>query len=139
MPRGAILQSGALPYRVEESGEVSVLLVSTLRTQRWSIPKGSVEPHLTLAQNAAKEAFEEAGVEGEIAAHAAGMFRAVKRRPDGEAVIEVWVYLLRVTRVLESWPEKDRRRVCWVSCGMAARLLGEPVIRRICAELEAAS
>lgn len=132
-----LLQSGALPYQIDESGEVRVLLVTASRTRRWTIPKGAAEPHLTLAENAAKEAFEEAGVLGEIAPHASGMFRAIKRRPEGEAVIEVWVYLLKVTEVLKDWPEKDRRDVRWVSCSTAAELLGEPVMQRICAELKA--
>jgi 8-oxo-dGTP pyrophosphatase MutT (NUDIX family) len=133
------LQSGALPYRIDASGEVRVLLVTASRTRRWTIPKGAAEPHLSLAENAAKEAFEEAGVVGEVAPTAAGMFRAIKRRPEGESVIEVWVYLLKVTEVLADWPEKDRRDVQWVSCTTAAELLAEPVMRRICAELKAAS
>jgi 8-oxo-dGTP pyrophosphatase MutT (NUDIX family) len=132
------LQSGALPYRIDEDGEVRVLLVTASRTRRWTIPKGAAEPHLSLAENAAKEAFEEAGVRGEVAPRASGMFRAIKRRPEGESLIEVWVYLLKVTEILEEWPEKHRRDVCWVTCGAAAELLGEPVIRRICAELKTA-
>ena len=133
------LQSGALPYRIDEDGEIRVLLVTATRTRRWTIPKGAAEPHLSLAENAAKEAFEEAGVRGEVAPRASGMFRAIKRRPEGESLIEVWVYLLRVTEVLDDWPEKHRRDVCWVSCGTAAELLAEPVMRRICAELKPAS
>src|SRR4051812_12108669 len=101
-----VLQSGALPYRIDETGEIRVLLVTASRSRRWTIPKGVAEPHLTLAENAAKEAFEEAGVVGEIAPHASGMFRAVKRRPEGDSLIEVWVYLLKVTEELETWPEK---------------------------------
>jgi 8-oxo-dGTP pyrophosphatase MutT (NUDIX family) len=136
--REAVLQSGALPYRIDETGEVRVLLVTASRSRRWTIPKGAAEPHLTLAENAAKEAFEEAGVVGEIAPHASGMFRAIKRRPEGDSLIEVWVYLLKVTEELETWPEKDRRDVQWVSCSTAAALLGEPVFQRICAELKQA-
>src|SRR5260221_9941735 len=120
---GIKLQSGALPYRVEADGSVRVLLVTTSRAHRWSIPKGRAEPHLSLAENAAKEAFEETGVTGEIAPQAAGMFRAVKRVGFAESVIEVWVFALRVTSMAADWPEKRRRQTRWVSCAEAARLL----------------
>lgn len=56
-----VLQSGVLPYRVRKSGKVEILLVATGHFGRWGIPKGHAEPQITLAANAVKEAFEEAG------------------------------------------------------------------------------
>src|SRR5689334_19319612 len=73
------LQSGVLAYKIGPHGKVQVLLVRTKRSKRWSIPKGKAESHLSLGDNAAKEAFEEAGVRGEVCGAAAGMFRAAKR------------------------------------------------------------
>ncbi len=134
---GIRLQSGALPYRVDADGSVRVLLVETGRGRRWSIPKGAAEPHLSLAENAAKEAFEEAGVVGEVAPRPAGKFRATKQLPLGEAVIEVCVFLLRVTEQRDDWPEKGRRRVRWLACEEAARLLREPLLRDLCRQLAA--
>jgi 8-oxo-dGTP pyrophosphatase MutT (NUDIX family) len=129
------LQSGALPYRVGKNGKIRVLLVTTGQRGRWSIPKGTAEPYLTLGENAAKEAFEEAGVIGEIAAQSSGMFRANKRKGFIEGVIEVWVYLLKVEKALEDWPEKGRRRIMWVRPAEAAKVLREPLLSKLCLEL----
>src|SRR5579862_6790928 len=57
-----LIQSGVLAFRRLEGGDVAVLLVKKPNSKNWGIPKGNAEPHLTLAENAAKEAFEEAGV-----------------------------------------------------------------------------
>jgi 8-oxo-dGTP pyrophosphatase MutT (NUDIX family) len=126
------LQSGALAYKIGPHGKVRVLLVRTRRSKRWSIPKGSAEPNLTLAANAAKEAFEEAGVMGEIEPESIGMFRATKRAWFGEAILEIWVYRMRVTEQADHWPEEDEREVKWVSCREAARVLHEPLLAELC-------
>jgi ADP-ribose pyrophosphatase YjhB (NUDIX family) len=88
-----------------------VLPIRTKHSKRWSLPKGNAESHLSLGENAAKEAFEEAGVRGEVYPAAAGIFRAAKRAWRGETVIEVWVYLLRVTGQKKHWREEGEREV----------------------------
>lgn len=133
---GAQIQSGALPYRVDKAGRRQVLLVTSARSSRWTIPKGKVAPGLSLGENAAKEAMEEAGVIGRIAARSAGTYRAIKRLGAGKTVIDVWVHLLEVTATLEDWPEKGQRRIKWVSPAAAARLLREPLLQRLCRQLE---
>src|SRR5260221_12382876 len=104
------LQSGVLAYKVAPNGKVRILLVRTTRSKRWSIPKGKARSDLTLAANAAKEAFEEAGGKGEIAPGFAGMFRTTKRAWDGDAIIENWVYFLKVPNHLKHWPRQGKRR-----------------------------
>ena len=136
--RGSVvLQSGALAYRRRNDGELLVLLITKKRSKRWGIPKGKVEAHLSFGENAAKEAFEEAGVKGKVSRNAAGMFRASKRTIGrrGARVIEVWVYLLEVTERLAQWPEKGMRRIQWVSCDVAAARLREPVLAALCHRL----
>src|SRR5260221_14781847 len=91
---GAQIQSGALPYRIDKAGRRQVLLVTSARSSRWTIPKGRVVPGLSLAENAAKEATEEAGVIGRVAGRSAGDYRAVKGGGGGKTVIDGWVYLL---------------------------------------------
>jgi 8-oxo-dGTP pyrophosphatase MutT (NUDIX family) len=131
-----ILQSGVLAYRRDEAGQAWVCLVTSRRARRWTIPKGSLKPHLTLAENAANEAREEAGLVGRVAAEASGFFTARKRLRKGAAEIEVWVYLLRVTRILKRWPEQDERDVRWLPSHEARLLLREPLLRELCTELE---
>ncbi len=129
------LQSAAFVYEVSEDGKKRVLLVTKRRSRQWSIPKGKACPHLSLAENAAKEAFEEAGVRGEIGTISVGAFRAVKREGNGEALIEVWVYPMRATDRAAEYPEKGQREVKWVSCREAERLLREPLLIDLCAKL----
>jgi phosphohistidine phosphatase len=54
-------QSGVIPVRKTDEG-VEVLLVRSRSGRRWVIPKGIVEPCLSPAASAPKEAEEEAGV-----------------------------------------------------------------------------
>jgi 8-oxo-dGTP pyrophosphatase MutT (NUDIX family) len=90
---------------------------------------------LSLSENAAKEAFEEAGVKGQIGRMALGTFHTSKRAWLGSTVLEVSVFLLRATELLDDWPEKRERRRQWVSCKEAARLLREPVLVDLCQRL----
>ena len=129
------LQSGALPFRMRKDGKAEVLLVTTGPRQRWSIPKGKAEPYLRLDQNAAKEAFEEAGALGKIASLACGKFRTTKRRGDVERILEVWVYLLEVERIADEWPERARRRIKWARAKEAAKILREPFLSELCRHL----
>jgi 8-oxo-dGTP pyrophosphatase MutT (NUDIX family) len=129
------LQSGALAYRIERHGRVQVLLIRTRRSKRWGIPKGKLTTALSMPQNAAKEAFEEAGVRGEIAAASSGMYRTTKRTWYGDAIVEIWVYLLRVSEQLKKFPEKGQREAKWVSCSTAAKMLREPLLAELCLAL----
>jgi 8-oxo-dGTP pyrophosphatase MutT (NUDIX family) len=129
------LQSGALAYRVEGHGKVRVLLIRTRRSKRWGIPKGGLKTALSMPENAAKEAFEEAGVKGEVEAASSGMYRTTKRTWYGDAIVEIWVYLLRVSEQLKQFPEKGQREAKWVSCRTAAKMLREPLLAELCLNL----
>jgi ADP-ribose pyrophosphatase YjhB (NUDIX family) len=129
------LQSGVLAYKARPNGKVRILLVRTSRSKRWSVPKGNARSDLSLRANAANEAYEEAGVKGEIALLSAGMFRTTKRAWYGDAMIEVWVYLLKVTEQLKHWPEEGKRQTKWVSYQEAAQVLKEPLLVSLCREI----
>lgn len=118
-------QAGALPYRVTDKG-VSVLLVTSRRTGRWVFPKGGLMSGRTPWESAAQEALEEAGVEGEIEDVALGAYPSVRIRGNQREAIEVSLYLLRVTRQLDRWPERGQRRRRWMSLPEAAARLGDP-------------
>ena len=133
------VQSGVLAYRVDSGGRHTVLLISKRRSNGWGIPKGHLAPMLSLAQNAAKEAFEEAGIEGRIAKKAAGVLHLHKHSGLHPVVFEVWVHLLEVTRELEEWPERAERRRRWVPPREAAEILREPLLVQLCKSLEAPS
>ena len=72
-------QVGALPYKVVDDSGVEVMLVTSRETKRWIIPKGwpmkDRKPHMA----AKREAFEEAGVRGQIGKRPIGTFVYDKR------------------------------------------------------------
>src|SRR3954452_2727389 len=72
-------QFAALPFRLDNS-ELRVLLITTRRKRRWSVPKGSqigkTAPHRT----AELEAHEEAGLIGFAAKRAFGSFKHRKQK-----------------------------------------------------------
>jgi 8-oxo-dGTP pyrophosphatase MutT (NUDIX family) len=118
------LQAGAIPYTVVKGTPV-FLLITSRGTGRWIFPKGAPIEGYELWQVAAREAFEEAGVEGDVETHPIGRYRGLKGSIR-TAPIEVHMFPLRVVRQLDDWPEKDRRHRHWVILPEAKRLLSEP-------------
>ena len=62
-----LTQYGVLPYRVDGEGGLEILLITSKERRRWVIPKGNPIPFFLNYESAAREAFEEAGVEGRVA------------------------------------------------------------------------
>lgn len=119
-------QSAALPYREQGNG-IEVLLITSRGGRRWLPPKGIVEPGLTAWESAAKEAFEEAGVHGEITERNIG--RYLQRKWGG--ICEIEVYPMRVTAELSEWPEAGIRRREWLSIAQAAERIDCKALRKI--------
>jgi 8-oxo-dGTP pyrophosphatase MutT (NUDIX family) len=120
-------QAGAIAYRIHD-GRVEVLLMTSRDTGRWIIPKGNIAAGTTPAQAAAREAYEEAGVKGEIGSSIPlGFYTYFKKLVSGEArAASVEVYLLRVDKHLGKWPERRERRLSWLSPEAAAGRVDEP-------------
>lgn len=132
---GRDLQYGALPWRRGTDGEREILLISSRETQRWVIPKGWPIDGLSPQESARREAFEEAGVSGQIAASPLGSYPYAKRLRDGaSAMVTVTVFALEVTASHEAWPEKGQRRLRWMACGEAAAAVAEPELRQLIME-----
>ncbi len=118
-------QSAVVPYRFNQD-DLEILLITSRRKKRWVLPKGIHEPHLSAAESAAKEALEEAGVEGQTAESAIGRYTYEKW--GGTCAVEV--YPMRVERVHETWLESYRDRI-WVSTAEAANRVDEPALKEI--------
>jgi 8-oxo-dGTP pyrophosphatase MutT (NUDIX family) len=69
-----IEQAGALCLSVAPKGEQQVLLVGSHRNGRWGLPKGLIDPGEPSHEAAAREAYEEAGIRGEVSDAIAGSF-----------------------------------------------------------------
>jgi phosphohistidine phosphatase len=64
-------QSAVIPYRFVGS-QLELLLITTLQKKRWTIPKGLIEAELGAAASACQEAWEEAGVTGQVSSSPVG-------------------------------------------------------------------
>ena len=102
-------QSAVLPYRLRD-GSVEILLITSRRGGRWVIPKGIVEPGMTAPESAAKEAKEEAGIEGDTMNTSIGVYELKKW--GGTCRIEV--FPMKVREELDDWAESKIRRREWV-------------------------
>ena len=129
-------QIGAMPVRRAGDGGLEVLLVTSRETRRWIIPKGWPIDHLSDAEAAAVEAWEEAGVQGNASDQPLGSFGYDKRRPKDIVPVVVDVYLLDVTTIADDWPEAAERRREWYRPREAAALVQEPELQALIAALE---
>ena len=118
-------QYAALPYIVFRD-HIEVLLITRRRSGRWIIPKGWPEQQLTPARLAMLEAFEEAGLKGQIGKHAIGSFNYIKQIDRGNSVIcDVDVYPLKVSAQYLDFPEKGQRELRWLRLKKASMLIEE--------------
>ena len=128
-------QSAILPFRLAASAPqgraLEVLLISTRNGKRWTLPKGIVEPGMSAAASAMKEAWEEAGVRGPVGRDALGAYSRDKW--GGSCRVEV--FPMRVEEAADSWPEEGFRKRLWLSPEEAAARLPAPVLGEILAAL----
>ena len=118
-------QYAALPYR-RIGEDIEVLLVTSLGTKRWIIPKGWPISGHAAHEAAAREALEEAGLEGRISSDPVGSYRYDKRRKSGAVVpCQVQVFPLDVTGQRKHWPEKGQREMKWLSPEEAAKTVSD--------------
>jgi 8-oxo-dGTP pyrophosphatase MutT (NUDIX family) len=119
-------QYAALPFACEPDGDLRILLVTSRETKRWVIPKGWPMKRLGPDGTAAREAYEEAGLVGEVSGEPIGVYTYEKRlKRRGSVMCEVQVYPLRVERQLDTWPERAERQVQWFSPAEAAEAVAE--------------
>lgn len=123
-------QSAVIAYRRTKQ-ELKVVLVTSLETSRWVLPKGNIEAGLKAHESAAQEAYEEAGVEGHVARRSIGTYDYVKTEEKGGGRRRVKVYPMSVSRVRRNWPEKPLRRRKWMTIDAAVSAVNEKKLKKI--------
>jgi 8-oxo-dGTP pyrophosphatase MutT (NUDIX family) len=125
-------QVAALCVR-QEDGEPKVLLITSRDTGRWVLPKGWLMEDKTAAEAARTEAWEEAGVKKcSGTGEAIGTYSYEKRLDDGYvSPVEVQVFQLDVTDIVESFPEARERDRLWVTPQNAAEMVDEPGLQAL--------
>ena len=132
-------QSSVIPYRMHK-GKPQILVILSSKKKHFVVPKGIKEPGLSPRESAAQEAWEEAGVEGDIGDTALGSYRYQK----WGATCTVKVYPMRVTREIpeHEWEESHRGRQ-WVTPKQAAKRLKQaelaPLVKALAKQLGASS
>lgn len=112
--------------------EPEVLLVTSRDTGRWIIPKGWPIPGLRPDEAAAREAWEEAGVRGEVLAESIGFYTYDKLMGASRIVpCVVSVFPLHVSRTAGRYPECKQRRRKWFAPHKAASKVAEPELRAL--------
>lgn len=82
---------------------------------------------ISAAAAAAREAWEEAGVEGKLCETCLGVFTYQKLMPEDQAIpCAVAIYGLRVEKLSRRYPEQRQRRRKWFAAREAASLVAEP-------------
>ena len=127
--RPPALQVGALCVQPETG---RVLLVTSRGTGRWIIPKGWPMDGRSVGGAALREAWEEAGVRGEVEETAFGRYSYDKKLTRGlSAPVEVQVHLVRVEGLDKNFPERKQRQRRWFTPDEAAGLVDEAGLARL--------
>ena len=127
--RPPMMQVAALCLE-ECSGKV--LLVTSRGTGRWIVPKGWPMPGISLADAALQEAWEEAGVRGQVDQSEIGRYRYSKEQDRGYAVpVEVLVFPVKVRDLEKKFPEVDQRKRRWFTPHEAANMVAEAELKQL--------
>jgi ADP-ribose pyrophosphatase YjhB (NUDIX family) len=123
-------QTAAIPFRMNERGKISILLITSRTRKRWIIPKGKIGGRLLPSRSAEREAFEEAGVIGAISKEAVGVYRqGDELHPGAGGGTEIVAYALHVAGELPVWREADQRARRWFTLKSAMRAVRDPELR----------
>lgn len=101
-------QSAVIPFR-KVGDEIEILLIRNRKNKKWIIPKGIIEDNLSSRESAIKEAYEEAGIKGNLIKGRIGKYKYKK----WGGKCKVKVYALQVQTIFDSWEEDYRDRI-WI-------------------------
>ena len=125
----ALPQVAALCWR-RLGDAVEVLLITSRETGRWVIPKGWPMTGRSAAEAAGREAWQEAGVRGQVQTLPLGNYLYDKVMVPPEVLLcSVSVYALEVAAIKDRFPEADQRQRSWFDPITAAGLVAEPGLR----------
>ena len=128
-----VAQSGVVAYRLN-GAQLEVMLVTSSRRRRWTIPKGYVKTGLSAIESAGEEAWEEGGIRGVVSQIPVGRYAYTKRA----TLMSVAVYSMQVDEVHDDWPEQAKRERRWMSLLAAVAAIDQAGLRDIVARFGAA-
>lgn len=130
-PDNYYLQSGVLPYRIQDE-KLEILLVTSRNKKKWIIPKGIIESGMKAYESAALEALEEAGIIGEVSQDPLGSYKVKK----WDGLCEVLVYPMKVENETKQWLEDSFRERKWFPVDEAIKVIERGKIKKLIKKLE---
>ncbi len=104
-----------------------IVLITTIKSGKWGIPKGIIGKGMTPIESAEQEAYEEAGIVGQVIHDQIGEYKHKK----WDGICTVKVYPLLVENLLDNWEEKNLRKRIIVEPKQAISLVRKRVLREI--------
>jgi 8-oxo-dGTP pyrophosphatase MutT (NUDIX family) len=123
---GLAQQAAVVPVR-QDGSDIEVCLIRRRDRGAWGIPKGFIDPGDSREKTALNEAWEEAGIRGQLVGEAIGTYDYAKFGTR----LTVAVYVMRVVEELAEWPEMRLRHRKWVPLGEAASVLAHHPVRSL--------
>lgn len=118
-------QYGVIPY-LKRSGKTKIILITSRSSGQWIVPKGNLIAKRTKRESALLEAYEEAGLTGEIDKDF--KFRLFIMSHGKKT--DLTLYSMRVNKhLIKKWPESHQRKRIEVSCERAQALVLWPNFR----------
>lgn len=119
-------QAAAIPWRRSGGMSVEVCLIRRRHKPNWGIPKGYIERQ-SWREAALNEAYEEAGLRGQLIGDSIGTYLHKK----GVVILTVVVFAMEVLEELPDWPEMRWRERRWCSLEEASERLAKHPARRL--------
>jgi len=98
--------------------EELVLVTTRNKGSDWILPKGNTEKDRSDRDQAREEAYEEAGLKGEM------RWKYFEFDTHGK-IKKLRVYAMKLEKMLEDYPEKNERRRILISFDEAERMVGD--------------
>ena len=111
-------QACVIPYR-KNGEQIEFCLITSKKTQKWSLPKGTIRSEDTVSETIQRQALKEAGLHGEIMDDPLGSYEYLK----WEERLAVVALLMHVHQCDDEWTDMDVRKRSWVSKDEAIKLL----------------
>ncbi|MGI9511987.1 MAG: NUDIX hydrolase [Anderseniella sp.] len=134
--RNSALQISALPCRIKK-GALEVCLITSRGGGRWIAPKGWPETNMAHVEIAAQEAWEEAGLTGEILPDLYASYMATKQlEPDVGIPVRIDVYLMVNPKQAKQFPEQGERKIKWLDMDSAIERVDESGLKDVLIKLQ---
>lgn len=119
-------QYGVLLWRIGRHGNLRILLITDRNQQKWGVPKGRPKKGRLPLMSVALDAFEDAGIIGEIDPRPLTDYGDTTPAGDGAKLVRrVTLFAMRVRGTLLHWQDYGQRQRRWFSASEAAdRLQG---------------